>query len=79
MATQKFPAAGVIADAVAAYPMVADAAVSSSNPLPVGGPAIGTAADTAYADSDGSDAGTMIALLKGIYVQLVAINANTAT
>lgn len=34
MATQKFPAAGVIADAVAAYPMVGDTAAGLTNPLP---------------------------------------------
>jgi len=39
--------------------------------------ATGAVDDAAYADATGADDGTMIALLKGIYVQLAEINAKT--
>jgi hypothetical protein len=39
----------------------------------------GAIADAAYTDATGAASGTVIALLKGIYVQLAAINENTAT
>lgn len=41
--------------------------------------AIGEVDDAAYADPTGEADGTVVALLKGCYVQLAAINANTAT
>lgn len=37
----------------------------------------GAVAAAAYTDATGAASGTVIALLKGIYVQLAAINANT--
>lgn len=37
----------------------------------------GAVANVAYADATGVASGTMIALLKGIYVQLAEINAKT--
>lgn len=37
----------------------------------------GTTATALYTDATGAAAGTVIALLKGIYVQLAAINAKT--
>lgn len=37
----------------------------------------GTTATAAYTDATGAAAGTVIGLLKGIYVQLAAINAKT--
>ena len=39
---------------------------------------IGEIDDVAYADPTGADDGTVISLLKGCYVQLAAINTNTA-
>lgn len=35
--------------------------------------------DAPYSDETGAAEGTIIALLKAIYLQLVAINTNTAT
>lgn len=39
----------------------------------------GAVSAAAYTDDTGAASGTVIALLKGIYVQLAAINANTAS
>lgn len=57
-------------------------AVDIDTGLPSSGVEAATVGDVdavAYADDTGAASGTVISLLKGIYVQLAAINANTAS
>lgn len=52
--------------------------IVNDTPIEISAAAIGDIDDAAYADPTGAADGTAIALLKGIYVQLAIIAANTA-
>lgn len=53
------------------------AKITEENPLPVSSVGNGASDDAAYSDPTGAADGTMIGLLKGIYVQLAIIAENT--